>query len=429
MIDNVKCSESRVTGSVVGGLVPSVFATFVIFLILYEPDFRLQVFGSYISAVIIAALYFFAFRSSISLHLGVSKQELLIIGLLVFSLVFILFVVASAGGDVSKALHLVIYLGFVVPFAAVVLLIFLGNRGMEFFLSIIAVAAFLQALLMFGEFFSETISAALDEIVSRPELVHSSYRVSGISSMTGDGLSFVQFIGFSSAFSLAYLFESVRHNKVWYFLAAVIFVSMLFAGRTGLLLSTLFVLAVLAATSWRRLLTFAFSGSFVIAFLVVAFAVPGAFVGGFGVSFRHALEPFISLASGSGFRVSSINDLLNNHLVFPDSIRVWMLGAGQWGDANTGGNYMGTDIGYLRMIWYVGLPASLMIYSWYLYALVPMWRARPDLKYYLFPLFFCLFVAHFKFPFLLGSQAVFFVLLIFFSVMRERSYSGLMGAK
>ncbi|MFI9654529.1 hypothetical protein ABGV17_07340, partial [Guyparkeria sp. GHLCS8-2] len=271
MIDTSKCSESRVVRAVVGGLVPAVFATFVIFLVLYDPAFRFQVLGSYISAIIIAAFYFFSFRSLSRFRLGVVKQEILVTGFLIFSLVFILFVVASVGGDVAKALNWVISLGFVVPFAAVAILVFMGGRGLEFFLSAIAAAAFLQALLMFGEFFSETVSAALDDIVSRPELSLPSYRVSGLSSMTGDGLSFVQFIGFSSAFSLAYLFESVRRKKVWYFAAAVIFLSMFFAGRTGLLLSILFVLAVLATTSWRRLMMFAFSASFAIAFLVMVF--------------------------------------------------------------------------------------------------------------------------------------------------------------
>lgn len=91
---------------------------------------------------------------------------------------------------------------------------------------------------------------------------------------------------------------------------------------------------------------------------------------------RFAFEGFFSLWETGEWNVSS-NDILFKHMiVFPDNIRTWLIGDGY--SANpidssfadpyyTGpafhGFYMGTDIGYLRYIFYFGLIGTILFIS------------------------------------------------------------------
>ena len=80
--------------------------------------------------------------------------------------------------------------------------------------------------------------------------------------------------------------------------------------------------------------------------------------------FRFAFEGFFSLAEEGKWNVSS-NNTLKFMYVFPDNIKTWIIGDGYLSNPAdvdpyfTGkiikGFYMGTDVGYLRFIFYFGL--------------------------------------------------------------------------
>lgn len=79
---------------------------------------------------------------------------------------------------------------------------------------------------------------------------------------------------------------------------------------------------------------------------------------------RFAFEGFFSLAEKGEWDVSS-NEILKNMIVFPDNFKTWMIGDGYienpynldpyYIGPKFGGYYMGTDIGYLRFIFYFGI--------------------------------------------------------------------------
>lgn len=79
---------------------------------------------------------------------------------------------------------------------------------------------------------------------------------------------------------------------------------------------------------------------------------------------RFAFEGFFALYEKGEWYVGS-NVQLKNMVVFPDNIKTWIIGDGYFNnpihtDPNyigkiTGGYYMGTDVGYLRLIFYMGL--------------------------------------------------------------------------
>lgn len=78
---------------------------------------------------------------------------------------------------------------------------------------------------------------------------------------------------------------------------------------------------------------------------------------------RFAFEGFFSIFEEGEWEVGS-NSQLMNMIVFPDNFKTWVIGDGYFGNPKTdpyyigeltGGYYKGTDVGYLRFIFYMGL--------------------------------------------------------------------------
>ncbi len=92
---------------------------------------------------------------------------------------------------------------------------------------------------------------------------------------------------------------------------------------------------------------------------------------------RFGFEGFFSLFEKGSWDVDS-NNTLQSMIVWPEELKTWIIGDGYFanqrydpnyiGDATTGGFYMGTDIGYLRFIFYFGVIgliaiSAVMIYT------------------------------------------------------------------
>lgn len=89
---------------------------------------------------------------------------------------------------------------------------------------------------------------------------------------------------------------------------------------------------------------------------------------------RFAFEGFFSLAESGQWETNS-NNILKNMIVFPDNIKTWLIGDGYienpyrrdpyYVGPNYHGFYMGTDIGYLRFIFYFGLIGLVTFISYF----------------------------------------------------------------
>lgn len=83
---------------------------------------------------------------------------------------------------------------------------------------------------------------------------------------------------------------------------------------------------------------------------------------------RFGFEGFFSLAETGEWQVHS-NEILENMVVWPDSMKTWLIGDGYFNNPysydeyyvgpNFAGFYMATDIGYLRFIYYFGVFGTL----------------------------------------------------------------------
>lgn len=101
---------------------------------------------------------------------------------------------------------------------------------------------------------------------------------------------------------------------------------------------------------------------------------------------RFAFEGFFSLAETGEWKVHS-NEILKNMYVLPDETKTWMIGDGYlenpletdpyYTGKIWGGFYHGTDVGYLRFIFYFGIFGTLaFVFYMYLVAKVCMERFK-----------------------------------------------------
>lgn len=94
----------------------------------------------------------------------------------------------------------------------------------------------------------------------------------------------------------------------------------------------------------------------------------------FRANIRFGFEGFFSLAQTGEWQTNS-NNILKNMIVWPDSLKTWIIGDGYINNPAdksldtfdqyyvgpiSGGYYMGTDIGYLRYIFYFGLTGLIV---------------------------------------------------------------------
>ncbi len=89
---------------------------------------------------------------------------------------------------------------------------------------------------------------------------------------------------------------------------------------------------------------------------------------------RFAFEGFFSIAETGKWETNS-NNILKNMIVFPDNMKTWLIGDGYienpynrdpyYVGQRWHGYYMGTDIGYLRFIFYFGLIGLVTFISYF----------------------------------------------------------------
>lgn len=123
----------------------------------------------------------------------------------------------------------------------------------------------------------------------------------------------------------------------------------------------------------------------IIPFIIVQYNTNPAF----NEKIRFAFEGFFSLAETGKWTTSSNDILLNHMIVFPETLKTWLIGDGY--GANPSGDpyyigpdyhgfYMGTDIGYLRFLFYFGIFGAIALVSLICYAAASCIRRFPSYK-------------------------------------------------
>lgn len=114
---------------------------------------------------------------------------------------------------------------------------------------------------------------------------------------------------------------------------------------------------------------------------------------------RFGFEGFFSLIEKGRWETNS-TDILENMYRFPQSLKTWIIGDGYFENPTSDplyigyrwkGFYMGTDVGYLRFIYYFGM-IGLLVFSFYFIKIAQVCMLRFE-KYKM--LFFLILILHF----------------------------------
>ena len=92
---------------------------------------------------------------------------------------------------------------------------------------------------------------------------------------------------------------------------------------------------------------------------------------------HFAFEGLINWLEIGEWRTDS-TDVLKEMWVFPESIKTWIIGDGYFMDPTKPGFYMGTDVGYLRFIFYCGLTGLSVFILFFIYLSVACYQRFPQ---------------------------------------------------
>lgn len=134
-------------------------------------------------------------------------------------------------------------------------------------------------------------------------------------------------------------------------------------------------------------------------------------------AFVHAFELFLS----SNGESSSTNEMMKMY-IFPKELKTWFIGDGKFMDGS--GYYMGTDIGYLRLIYYYGILGACLFLGQQLYCIYLVRKLSNDViisKLFFFLTIFILII-NFKG---IGDISYFLYLFLWFYLLKDSRTSGI----
>lgn len=115
---------------------------------------------------------------------------------------------------------------------------------------------------------------------------------------------------------------------------------------------------------------------------------------------RFGLEPFFNYFGDERTFLAKSNENLLRMYIWPDNMKTWIIGDGYFNNPNTTdpyylgqttswGYYMGTDVGYCRLIFYFGLTGLMIFTSFLLYSTKILFYAFNQHKYFFLFCFIC----------------------------------------
>lgn len=294
-----------------------------------------------------------------------------------------------------------------------------------------AVIGTLQSIFIILDGIFPGVRDIFSSVVMQPNNINDSFRAAGLTSMSGDGLSFSQAICGLCSFFMMLRSNNNKSRLVWSLSFTLIFLSMMLVSRTGIVILLIFsgFITVFSRSNFKlRAYSILFLSMFMLTIISTVYFFmlaidPDRLTFFLDTLLPYAFEFVFSYFEGYGFTTSSTDDMINNMLIYPDNPMTLIFGDGYYSNpADVQQNYMGTDIGYLRILFYVGIVGSLFIYLWYI--LLAYFCSRVLVFFEYRVLFFAIFgsimVANIKFPFVLQSASICFALLLLFATHRGR---------
>ncbi len=245
-------------------------------------------------------------------------------------------------------------------------------------------------------------------------------RYRGYSNSGGDGLSLI----LSLCPMISYWLFGNSYNKVskifYLFAFWLSFFSLLFVGRTGVVAVILFVLATYI-TQPKRMSYFMFLS--LIFMLPFATLMSIIMYDKLGAKFNLILEYAFEFTNG---HTESTDNLTRDMLFLPNSSKTFLIGDGIYQNKDST-NYMHTDSGYVRLLFFFGVTGCTLFYGTTLYFLKKFVDGIHRDKLFFLILIIVYFFVEIKRPFILGfayTTIVYFLLFFYYlKAKNEDSFS------
>lgn len=288
-----------------------------------------------------------------------------------------------------------LYLLTVYIWAYILLVHFKFNEKafLELLLLVLTFQSFCVYLSVLSPIFLEFVTKVLP-LTGNIQDVGSTYqlRYRGFSNSGGDSLSLILSFGPILSFRLFVLYT----DKYKYLLAFwFIFFSLIFVGRTGILVDILFVLMYLIYSPKKCLKFIIYSLMFV---TPVVACVGMYLINIMGPKLDIMLDFAFEFFSG---RSASGDDIVNNMLFLPSSLKTLIFGDGIYQNIDLT-NYMQTDSGYVRCLFFFGLVGCFVFYGSNLWFIIKIISTDKKNKVFFLMLTILYFFVEIKRPYVLG---------------------------
>ncbi|MGO1759653.1 MAG: O-antigen polymerase [Mammaliicoccus vitulinus] len=230
---------------------------------------------------------------------------------------------------------------------------------------------------------------------------------------------------FFSVLILPYVHHNfLTRNKLFYWISVLI----VFSG--GLLTSRSFIIAIALGFLMVSLLRSKNIIRFILTNIkIILISIPSLFIiyylfslifdtYQFDKVFNYTFEIFVNYFDGDGLTSNSTTGLKKMY-VLPSNTVTWLFGDGRM-QSLSGGYYMGTDVGYLRLIYYFGFPATI----YFIYLLFKYYKIQCKatniraLNFFFLVIFFWIFILNFKG---LAFHTYYYILFILFMVLSDNN--------
>lgn len=221
--------------------------------------------------------------------------------------------------------------------------------------------------------------------------------------------------------------EKVKGQALLYiFIFVFMSLTGMFIARTtliGLLLSFGFIFSPFLKISFRKLFYMPQIRNrlLLIIFFLIIILIPIFYIGINELiqsnAFVHAFELFLS----SNGESSSTNEMMKMY-IFPKELKTWFIGDAQFMDGT--GYYMGTDIGYLRLIYYYGIFGACLFLGQQFYCIYLVRKLCSDVVISKLFCFLGLFILIINFKGI-GDISYFLYLFLWSYILKDSKTSGI----
>ena len=297
-----------------------------------------------------------------------------------------------------------------------------GRFDIKIFMKYLLLAELIYLGISVLMFFSPSISALMTSLQKMDAIMMAAYERTSELRIVGFGANFFT-SGILNGYILILLAFYIISNKftykklmLLYLLYVIITVVGMMMARTALVGSGIGLAIIglhLAKDPKALLRTIMLIILCIVAILFVLAKFFSDFAAQLQVLFSFAFEMFFNLSDSGSLSTGSTDTLMTMWDIIPKTFKSWVIGDARWDTAT--GYYKGTDVGYLRNIWYFGIVGMACLTYYYYktlkiifiernpgfeksrilglilfaYVMILNVKGPADLFFYVIPLYFC----------------------------------------